>query len=129
MQVSTFLGTIASKFKAFPALVVVPNSTITNWVREFERWAPVLRVVPFYGEKASRDVIKQFELYHKKPSRGYTNAKFHVMVTTYEAVVHPKDFGAVFKKQPRWEVLVVDEGQRCKWPCLWETRKRELTRP
>lgn len=114
VQMSTFLGTIAKKFKAFPALVVVPNSTITNWVREFERWAPELRVVPFYGEKKARDIIKQFELFHPKAPKGHTNAKFHVLVTTYEAVINPKDFGVIFKKQPRWEALVIDEGQRLK---------------
>ncbi|KAJ2932680.1 hypothetical protein H1R20_g4415, partial [Candolleomyces eurysporus] len=114
VQMSTFLGTIATKFNAFPALVVVPNSTITNWVREFERWAPSLRVVPFYGDKKARDVIKQFELYHEKVPKNYTNAKFHVLVTTYEAVINPKDFGVIFKKQPRWEVMVIDEGQRLK---------------
>lgn len=42
VQIVTFLGTVIDKWKAFPALVVVPNSTITNWVREFER----VRLVP-----------------------------------------------------------------------------------
>lgn len=89
-----------------PALIVVPNSTITNWVREFERWAPNLRVVPFYGESKARDVVKKFELFHSKVAKGMTGAKFHVLVTTYEAVINPKDFGTVFKNQPRWEVIV-----------------------
>ena len=39
----------------------MPNSTITNWVREFERWTPKLRVVPFYGEARAREIIKKFE--------------------------------------------------------------------
>ncbi|EAU92718.2 SHREC complex subunit Mit1 [Coprinopsis cinerea okayama7 len=114
VQVSSFLGTVATKWQAYPALVVVPNSTITNWVREFERWAPSLRVVPFYGEKKAREVIKQFELFHERVPDGYTSAKFHVLVTTYEGITGTKDWGAVFKRQPRWEVLVVDEGQRLK---------------
>ena len=100
----TFLGNIAANWDAFPALVVVPNSTITNWVREFERWAPHLRVVPFNGEKAARDVIKDFELFHKSPLPGHTPAKFHVVVTTYESVIGAKDFTPVFKNQQRWEV-------------------------
>lgn len=104
VQIATFLGNITTKFNAFPALVVVPNSTITNWVREFERWAPHLRVVPFYGEAKARDVIKKFELYHEKSRPSDTGAKFHVLVTTYEALINPKDFTPVFKKQPRWEV-------------------------
>ncbi|KAJ3555472.1 hypothetical protein NP233_g12200 [Leucocoprinus birnbaumii] len=113
VQVTTFLGFINKNFKAMPALVVVPNSTITNWVREFERWAPNLRVVPFYGEKKARDVIKLYELFHKNHLSTNTPAKFHVLVTTYENITG-RDFTTVFKNQDRWEVLVVDEGQRLK---------------
>ncbi|KAJ7107605.1 SNF2 family DNA-dependent ATPase [Mycena crocata] len=115
VQIATFLGKIIQDFKVAPALVVVPNSTITNWVREFERWAPGLRVVPFYGEAKCRDVIKKYELSHSHSEKrsGFTTAKYHVLVTTYETL-SGKDFTTVFKNQPRWEVLVVDEGQRLK---------------
>ncbi|KAK0478320.1 SNF2 family DNA-dependent ATPase [Armillaria novae-zelandiae] len=109
VQIATFIGKIASEWKAFPALVVVPNSTITNWVREFERWAPNLRVVPFYGESKAREVIKNYELKHQTREAGTTGAKFHVLVTTYEGLLGQKDFTPVFKNQPRWEVLVIDE--------------------
>ncbi|KAL0951419.1 hypothetical protein HGRIS_008111 [Hohenbuehelia grisea] len=114
VQVTSFLGHIIKTFDASPALVVVPNSTITNWIREFERWAPNLRVVPWYGEAKARDIIRDYELYHDTHHSGFSNVKFHVLVTTFEAVINPKDFGTIFKKQPRWEVLVVDEGQRLK---------------
>jgi SNF2 family DNA or RNA helicase len=101
-----------------------------NWVREFERWAPKLRVVPFYGEKDARGVIKEFELFHGSTQPGNLEIKFHVLVTTYEAITNSKGTGAIFKHPPRWEVLtlelsrfdyadaknaqvlVVDEGQR-----------------
>ncbi|KAJ7786129.1 SNF2 family DNA-dependent ATPase [Mycena metata] len=113
VQIATFIGKIIEDYGAMPALVVVPNSTITNWVREFERWAPNLRVVPFYGEAKAREVIKKYELSHATKRKGFTSAKFHVLVTTYETLTG-KDFTTVFKNQPRWEVLVVDEGQRLK---------------
>lgn len=117
MQIVSFIGRIVNGFEdaypACPVLVVVPNSTITNWVREFERWAPALRVVPFYGEAKSRDVIKQYELFHETVAGGTTGAKYHVLVTTYDTITSAKDSAAVFKKIPRWEALVVDEGQRC----------------
>ena len=119
VQIVTFIGYLAANFDAFPALVVVPNSTITNWVREFERWAPKLRVVPFYGEAKAREVIKKFELYHSHPAASTTGAKYHVLVTTYETVTNPKEFGVIFKSTPRWEMLVVDEGQRRAFlPCI-----------
>jgi chromodomain-helicase-DNA-binding protein 4 len=106
VQIATFLGNIITKFDAFPALVVVPNSTITNWVREFERWAPNIRVVPFYGEAKARDVIKSFELNHDIKPRDGTGAKYHVLITTYESLLNMKDFTPVFKSQPRWEVRI-----------------------
>lgn len=111
VQIVTFLGVVVQR-GAFPALVVVPNSTITNWMREFERWAPQLRVCSFYGDAKSRDIIKQYELWHSEKTPKTTGAKYHVLVTTFETITNAKEFGPVFKQTPRWEVLVVDEGQR-----------------
>lgn len=116
MQIVSFVGQIvkgfAESYSACPVLVVVPNSTITNWVREFERWAPNLRVVPFYGEAKSRDVIREYELSHVHTAKGKTGLKYHVLVTTYDTITSAKDSAGVFKGVPRWECLVVDEGQR-----------------
>lgn len=106
VQIVTFLGNLVKRFKTFPALVVVPNSTITNWVREFTLWAPQLTVVPFFGEAKAREVIKGFELYHERPPAGCTSSKYHVLVATYESLLNAKDFTSVFKSQPRWEVRI-----------------------
>jgi chromodomain-helicase-DNA-binding protein 4 len=113
VQIVTFLGNIIKAFDAAPVLVVVPHSTITNWAREFSSWAPGIRVVPFYGEAKSRAVIKRYELTHPTKIQGTTGAKFHVLVTTYDTITS-KDFNPVIKSVPRWEALIVDEGQRCK---------------
>ncbi|TFY68138.1 hypothetical protein EVG20_g3685 [Dentipellis fragilis] len=114
VQIATFVGTIVDRWKAAPILVVVPNSTITNWVREFARWAPKLRVVPFYGEAKAREIIKRYELTHSRPVVGTTDTKFHVLVTTYDNLSNAKDSASVFKRVQRWEALIVDEGQRLK---------------
>lgn len=106
------VGHLVETFKAFPLLIVVPNSTITNWLREFDLWAPRLRVVPFNGEAKSREIIRSYELYHDSVKSHFTNLKFHVLVTTYETLIG-KDFTSIFKAVPRWELLIVDEGQRC----------------
>ncbi|KAF8499266.1 hypothetical protein F5888DRAFT_160250 [Russula emetica] len=113
IQIVTFIGNIIKEFDAAPVLVVVPHSTITNWSREFSSWAPGIRVVPFYGEAKSREVIKRYELRHPTKIQGTTGSKFHVLITTYDTITS-KDFNTVIKSIPRWEVLIVDEGQRLK---------------
>lgn len=108
IQMVAFVTTLYHQLKAFPCLIVVPNSTLTNWVREFAKWAPDLRVVPYYGAQVSRSVVRDYELFH----RGTQDLKCHVVVTTYEMIVNPVD-SALFRRNS-WECLVVDEGQRLK---------------
>lgn len=59
-----------------PHLVVVPLSTFPNWEREFALWAPQLNVVPFLGNQASRDTIKQYEFFSDKAPQT-TKSKSH----------------------------------------------------
>ncbi|KAI9513073.1 SNF2 family N-terminal domain-containing protein [Russula earlei] len=113
VQIATSIGYIIKAFDAAPVLVVVPQSTITNWAREFASWTPGIRVVPFYGEAKSREVIKRYELQHPTKMQGTTGAKYHVLITTYDTITS-KDFHTVIKNVHRWEVLIVDEGQRLK---------------
>ncbi|KAF8932788.1 hypothetical protein BGZ58_006793 [Dissophora ornata] len=108
IQMVAFVATLFHELRAFPCLIVVPNSTLTNWVREFAKWAPDLRVVPYYGPQSSRSVVRDHELFH----RGTQDLKCHVVVTTYEMIVNPVD-SALFRRNS-WECLVVDEGQRLK---------------
>ena len=48
---------------ADPVLVVVPLSTLPNWVSEFRQWAPATNVVAFHGNSAARRVVKEHELH------------------------------------------------------------------
>ncbi|CAK9780669.1 hypothetical protein CC85DRAFT_293493 [Cutaneotrichosporon oleaginosum] len=113
IQVASFLGYLASdELQIYPSLVIVPNSTITNWVREFERWVPHVRVVPYYGESGSRHVIAKYELYRPSMERKAAGLKAQVLLTTYDTITG-SDF-SIFSNIPRWEVLVVDEGQAVK---------------
>lgn len=37
-----------------PHLIIVPKSTLHNWMNEFRRWCPSLRPVKFHGNEAER---------------------------------------------------------------------------
>ena len=110
VQIAVFIGQLVLNLKVFPILIVVPNSTITNWIRELEKWAPGVRAVQYNGYANTREVIREYELLH--PDKK--TPKYHVLVTTYDTITNTKEFGSVFKSISRWEALIVDEGQRRK---------------
>ena len=60
-----------------PHLVIAPKSTISNWMLEFGRWAPFLRIVNLVPTKELRDEIVKNQL---------IPGKFDVCITTYEAI-------------------------------------------
>ncbi|XP_054160501.1 chromodomain-helicase-DNA-binding protein Mi-2 homolog [Oppia nitens] len=103
-----------------PFLVSAPLSTIINWEREFEVWAPDFYVVTYIGDKDSRAVIREHELsFEEGAVRGGAKAsrirkdvpiKFHVLLTSYELnCIDSATLGSV-----EWQVLVVDEAHRLK---------------
>lgn len=102
-----------------PFLVSVPLSTIINWEREFELWAPDFYVITYVGDKDSRAVIRENELSFEEGavcrggriSRIRSNSiKFNVLLTSYELIsIDSTCLGSI-----DWAVLVVDEAHRLK---------------
>ncbi|KAJ1606565.1 CHD3-like protein [Cryptosporidium canis] len=45
-----------------PFLVVVPQSTSDNWLREFKKWLPDANVVLYHGNAYARELIRSYEL-------------------------------------------------------------------
>uniref|UniRef100_A0A8C7MDJ9 Chromodomain helicase DNA binding protein 4a n=1 Tax=Oncorhynchus kisutch TaxID=8019 RepID=A0A8C7MDJ9_ONCKI len=103
-----------------PFLVSAPLSTIINWEREFEMWAPDMYVVTYVGDKDSRAVIRENEFsFENNAIRGGKRAskmkkdssvKFHVLLTSYELItIDMAILGSI-----DWACLVVDEAHRLK---------------
>ncbi|KAL8507411.1 hypothetical protein ACS0TY_018096 [Phlomoides rotata] len=109
-----FMSSLYFEFKAvLPCLVLVPLSTMPNWMSEFALWAPDINVVEYHGNTKARAMIRQYEWHARKPdaSNEKTTAfKFNVLLTTYEMVLCDSSY---LRGVP-WEVLIVDEGHRLK---------------
>lgn len=94
----------------------VPLSTLINWEREFETWAPDFYVVSYVGDKDSRVTIRENEFSFDDSRSGVRvqkikgNVKFHVLLTSYELV----SIDAPLLGSIEWAVLVVDEAHRLK---------------
>ncbi|KAL5731346.1 DNA helicase [Ranunculus cassubicifolius] len=108
-----FLSSLYFEFKAtLPCLVLVPLSTMPNWLSEFSLWAPHLNVVEYHGSAKSRSMIRLYEWHASYPdSRKRTESyRFNVLLTTYEMILADSSH---LRGVP-WEVLIVDEGHRLK---------------
>ena len=109
-----FISSLYFEFKAkLPCLVLVPLSTMPNWLAEFALWAPDVNVVEYHGCAKARAIIRQYEWHASDPSglnRKTEAYKFNVLLTTYEMVLADSSH---LRGVP-WEVLVVDEGHRLK---------------
>uniref|UniRef100_A0AAR5QCZ6 Chromodomain-helicase-DNA-binding protein Mi-2 homolog n=1 Tax=Dendroctonus ponderosae TaxID=77166 RepID=A0AAR5QCZ6_DENPD len=102
-----------------PFLVSVPLSTIINWEREFETWAPDFYCITYVGDKDCRAVIRENELTFEegavarsgRVSKIKSNSiKFNVLLTSYELV----SIDSACLASIDWAVLVVDEAHRLK---------------
>ncbi|XP_057709806.1 chromodomain-helicase-DNA-binding protein 3 isoform X1 [Corythoichthys intestinalis] len=103
-----------------PFLVSAPLSTIINWEREFEMWAPDFYVVTYTGDKDSRAIIRENEFsFDESVAKSGKKAfkmrrempiKFHVLLTSYELVT----IDQTALKSMDWACLVVDEAHRLK---------------
>lgn len=49
--ISLFAYLIEHKNNVGPFLIVVPLTTINNWMNEFEKWAPDIHVITYKGKK------------------------------------------------------------------------------
>lgn len=90
-QIITFLLSEKSK----KSLIIVPTSLIYNWISEFNKFAPTLKVGVIYGDAQDRlKVIKNIDMYN-------------MLITTYGSL---KNDINEYKKN-NFEYLILDEGQ------------------
>jgi SWI/SNF-related matrix-associated actin-dependent regulator of chromatin subfamily A member 5 len=82
-------------------LVIVPKSTLYNWVSEFNKWIPEFNVFMLHGNKEERAKLVKERL---------LTLNFEVCVTSYEICLLEK---AQFRKLS-WRYIIIDEAHRIK---------------
>ena len=106
---------------AGPHVVIVPKSTLSNWMAEFKRWSPSLEIICLIGNADER-VRKREEgmvewghcffppLKQRIIQEEILPGEWNVVVTSYEMILREK---ATFKKF-NWRYMVIDEAHRIK---------------
>ena len=97
-----------------PFLIIAPLSTLINWQRELQLWSD-MDVVLYHGQRADRDIIREFEFMYLNSKRPH-ECKIEVVVTTPEIAVLPdvKGMKQRLLSKIQWELIVVDEAHKLK---------------
>ncbi|KAL2835103.1 SNF2 family N-terminal domain-containing protein [Aspergillus cavernicola] len=103
-QVIAFLAHLYEKGIKGPHLIVVPSSTIENWLREFQKFCPTLSVMPYYADQGVRAEIRE----QIEQNRDDIN----VVITTYTIAKAKVD--AHFLRNMNFCACVYDEGHMLK---------------
>lgn len=91
----------ANPSKQMIHIVIVPKVTIRNWLREFNKWLPELKVLYFYGDKEERRHLVENDL--KKMD-------YDLILTTFESAMKEKaSLGKI-----HYEYMIIDEAHRLK---------------
>ena len=102
LQTISLLGYLAEyRGVTGPHMVVVPKSTLGNWMNEFKRWCPMIRTFKFHGNAEEREAQK---------AKFLVPGGFDVCVTSYEMVIKEK----TALKKFHWRYIIIDEAHRLK---------------
>lgn len=99
-QVIAFIAHLLEKGKKGPHLVIVPSSTLENWLREFSIFCPKLNVMPYYAGQSERPYIQEQIMSSLET--------LNVVVTTYPMTKARDDNKFLRKLKP--VICVYDEG-------------------
>eukprot|EP00961_Rhodomonas_salina_P167658 2259710-Rhodomonas_salina.1 len=100
VQAIGMIAYLAEEEKGNKSCVIAPKSVLSNWMKEFAKWLPSLRILMIGGSKEER----------ASQVKDVRAGNFDVVVTSFEVVSIEK---AALKKIS-WRYMVIDEAHRIK---------------
>ena len=98
--ISLFAYLMEYKNNTGPFLVIVPLTTLSNWVMEFDKWAPSIKKIVYKGGPQIRKAL----------ATTLKTTKWNVCITTYEYILKDR----LVLNKFHWQYVVIDEGHRMK---------------
>lgn len=124
IQALSLLAHLSERYDNWgPFLVIAPATTLFNWRGECNKFCPALRVMPFWGSKKERNILRR-SLQQKY--LGTKDSEFHVVITSYQIAVSDEKI----LQRVNWQYNILDEAQAIKnmngqrWSKLLELKSR-----
>ncbi|XP_019908993.2 SWI/SNF-related matrix-associated actin-dependent regulator of chromatin subfamily A containing DEAD/H box 1b isoform X2 [Esox lucius] len=105
IQAISFLASLYEEGNMGPHLLIVPASTIDNWVRELNLWCPRLQVLLYYGSVEDRRFLR-YDILNKQ-------VDYNIIISTYAQTIGNDNDRSLFRKL-KLEYAVFDEGHMLK---------------
>ncbi|XP_068950550.1 SWI/SNF-related matrix-associated actin-dependent regulator of chromatin subfamily A containing DEAD/H box 1 isoform X2 [Petaurus breviceps papuanus] len=105
IQAISFLAYLYQEGNRGPHLIVVPASTLDNWIREVNLWCSNLDVLFYYGSQEDRKQLR-CDIHNKV-------VDFNVIVTTYNCAISSSDDRSLFRRL-KLNYAIFDEGHMLK---------------
>ena len=117
-----------------PYIIIAPLATITNWLKEFQKWLPQCPVLLYHGTKLEREALRKTHMSKSYSTVLPTTAAtgtgtvamsvqdtknnflkkfppiFPIIITSFEISMIDRPF----LEQYEWKFMVLDEGHRIK---------------
>uniref|UniRef100_A0A3Q2XK12 DNA excision repair protein ERCC-6-like n=2 Tax=Hippocampus comes TaxID=109280 RepID=A0A3Q2XK12_HIPCM len=105
IQVISFLSAMYDNELVKHTLLVMPTSLITNWIKEFNKWTPGMRIKEFHGtSKAER--TKNLEKVQRRSG---------VIITTYTMLMNNwQQLSSYQGREFKWDYMILDEAHKIK---------------
>ncbi|KAK9393462.1 DNA excision repair protein ERCC-6-like [Crotalus adamanteus] len=113
VQIIAFLSGMFDAELIRSVLLVLPTTLLNNWVKEFAKWTPGLRVKVFHGtSKAERN--RYLERIQRRNG---------VLLTTYQMVLNNwQQLSSFDGKEFVWDYIILDEAHKIKTPSAKTTK-------
>lgn len=102
VQIIAFLSILFERGVKGPHIILVPLSTVHNWLNEFGRFAPNICVLPLFGHKQERaERVRKIRT---------TKSTSVVILAAYNSAI--TENALIVGKQ--FKLMIVDEGHKLK---------------
>mmetsp|Transcript_27842 Transcript_27842/g.31267 ORF Transcript_27842/g.31267 Transcript_27842/m.31267 type:complete len:1081 (-) Transcript_27842:1872-5114(-) len=100
---------------SLPHLIVVPVSTLPNWIREFEKFCPEMKVIKYHGSQQERENMKDnLRGYLPNNRKARPQNELDVIVAPVSYFQKENSPDRKFLSSFKYDYLIVDEAHNLK---------------